>query len=101
VLYCDVYPLREEGRKLPREAVSAGRVSGWLRVYTVPMGPPTFRAELADVEGADVLPPLKCVTLRKIDAGGILLQGLLDTGRSVAPVRQSWWCVPRPAGAEP
>ncbi|MGE4240330.1 MAG: hypothetical protein AB7E83_07715 [Ramlibacter sp.] len=98
VLFCDVYPLRRDGVKLPAEAVQAGKRAGWLRLARPRMGPPIHEATLTDDGRRELLIRLTCVTVLKIDKGGILLTGFLDNGRSAHPVRQSWWCVPQPHG---
>jgi hypothetical protein len=94
-MLCEVYPIRENGRRLRADLVRQRRVVGWLSLTErMPSGAPETRATVSDDDGRELLTALCVPRVRRIERGGLLISGYLDNGRGVELVRQAWWCVP-------
>lgn len=86
--------MRDNGRKLSEVEMRSRAQSGWLTLLDKsPVGAPESKARLME-GGKDLLTPIVCARVKKIDQGGILIVGFLDTSRSEQPTHQAWWCVP-------
>lgn len=96
-MYCIVYPLRRDGKKLPPEEVQAGALVGWLVVDRF-MWAPVLQARLWHERpdnhktSPKYFAQIEHVELKTVQ-GGILLQGSESTSQGVAQ-RQAWWIVP-------
>jgi len=102
-MFCTVYPLRREGKKLPKDEVPAGALVGWLVVDRF-MWAPVLQARLWHERpnnhktSPKYFAQLEHVDLKTVQ-GGILLQGSESTIQGGAH-RQAWWIVPTSAQPE-
>jgi hypothetical protein len=95
-VFCDVYQLRSEAGKLPREAALATRREAWLELGRPRSGAPESIASLRDARGVE-LDNLSCASVRFIRGGGLMIRGF-QTIIYPGPTRffnQAWWCVPK------
>lgn len=94
-MFCTVYLLREDGRRLTTTEVKArGGVEGFLVFGQRPVLPEhcaNLRAGEAD--GKLLLPELQFAKVAQV-RGGVLLRGLLVDPATYASVPQAWRCVP-------
>lgn len=97
-MYCTVYPLRREGKKLPPEEVRAGGVSGWIEIGRFGHAPETHARLFSEPPPSaahrdlNILLELRFVKMEKVQ-DGILITG--HGQKAPAPYeRQAWWIVP-------
>ncbi len=88
-VYCTIYQMREDGKKLaPEEIRATGRVAR-LKYGRHPAGQPVQIATMYDVVSGIKQGQLESATLKAID-GGIKIAGHESFGVKA----QVWWCVP-------
>ena len=99
-MWCTVYVLYRNGKRLSKEAAKASGQHGWLHMHSKQPGTgmPQSRAFLLPAEDAPLHFPileLDCCHLRAIDGGGIRLTGF-DPRPSASwkLYHQSWWIIP-------
>jgi hypothetical protein len=91
-----VYSLRDQGEKLPAEAVMRTAKMGLLEFWRSTMKPDALNARLTDAAGYPVIGNLSdVVVLRGPPGGGLLLHGTQLSTRAgqVMDIPQAWWCV--------
>jgi hypothetical protein len=95
-VFCIAYPLRRNGRKLPKNEVRAGGKRGWLTFARMPAGQPVWTAKLSGPHGGDIFPELSCARVTAISEG-IVIAGLVLRPGEIQPTRQAWYCMPAEA----
>ena len=99
-MFCVVYVLRREGRKLPPEVVRDRPAVGWLELDQHPLkAHPERVARLLEIKGSDVdlIQMIVHAHVRRISNGGLLIFGQEVRSTYGAPnVPQVWWCRPGP-----
>jgi hypothetical protein len=111
-MWVQVFELRCEGQKRPREEIRASRpVVGYLQMspsrpgYYAGQRNAPMLACLFDPHNhnKDLLEPLDDARVTKIGRGGLLIVGVQETLRAVRrrdQHRQAWWCKPIPTTAD-
>lgn len=98
-MFCTVYPLRRNGKKLPPDEVRAGGVKGWVEIGRFGHAPETHArlfAERPETEAhrhLNILLQLRFVKLEKV-LDGMLITGHGEKARGDPYERQAWWIVP-------
>lgn len=94
-VFCTVYELRQNGRRLtPDEVRARGAQTGFLVFGPTPVIPETHAQLFADeTMRVQLLRELRYVEVKRIK-GGVMLRGLWVEPVTYASQPQSWWCVP-------
>jgi hypothetical protein len=97
-VFCQVYRLRCEAGKLPRDDVRQTLRRGWLEYVRSPIGAPTWSAQLLTKPGGQQVAELTVAHVRFIRQGGIMIRGFeaVPDPNMTRSIMQSWWCVPTP-----
>ncbi|HEY0915663.1 MAG TPA: hypothetical protein VGE22_12400 [Solimonas sp.] len=101
-MFCQAYPLRSKGQRLPADQVRALGRRGWLELQRRDDGAPVLIARLISERGG-VQGELHCASVTRITREGLMVAGW-EAGTKH---RQAWWCMPvtsvtgPPAGATP
>lgn len=93
-MYCTLYILRANGKKLPAEQVRSGGIKGWIW-FGVPRGGSEHQADFIIDEPTDPTLTLYQARVSKIEPGGIMIHG--QQREAYSPIHrypQAWWLVP-------
>ncbi len=98
-MYCLLYVLRFEGRKLPKERVRETGRPGWLYMgqSRTKIHPQVDAVFTPDEAGSEPV-VLQHAHVKLIDKGGIMIYGSDAPGYNPSYQRQTWWVVPRQGG---
>ena len=103
-MWCTVYILYENGRRLPAEKAKINFLHGWLRMHskTPGIGMPFCQAFIlpsVDAHHHCQITQLDHCRLSVINNGGMRLVGIEPHSLSDPSIRQSWWIVPSRGGS--
>ncbi len=94
-MFCVVYQLRSQGKKLPAEVARAKPVYGYLTMERRDGWPVRYARLLKDLASpTELLPTLEYAHVGRI-RGGILLIGS-QSKVFHEHIPQAWWCLPGP-----
>lgn len=93
-MYCILYVLRFEGRKLPKEVVQERGVAGWLTMDQAKDGTGLEASFIAHADPEYTLTVHEAI-VSKITPTGMMLHGYERTFSPIHRHRQAWWVVPR------
>ena len=93
-MYCTLYVLRFEGKKLPKEVVQERGIPGWLTMDQA-KDRTGLEASFIVNDGSDDTMSLHEAVVSKIAPNGMMIHGHERTFSPIHRHRQAWWVVPR------
>ncbi|WP_225785495.1 hypothetical protein [Xenophilus sp. Marseille-Q4582] len=101
-MFCTLYILRRDGKKLPVDEVRAAGIAGWLWMGQNPkLRFPRTDAIFQPRQAGEHPLMLQYAHVKRIEAGGIMIYGQDETSPQNAYIRQTWWLVPSSFGSTP